>query len=382
MIPYSRQQVTKQESLIINKVLLSNYLTQGPMVPKFEKNIAKYCGSKFAVAVNSGTSALHISCLALNIKKNDIVWTSAISFVASANCAAYCGAKIEFLDIDINTFNISLDFLEKKLIIAKKNKKLPKAIVIVHLGGLPCDMQKINALKNIYKFKIIEDASHAIGSKIKKYKVGNCKFSDITVFSFHPVKTITSCEGGIATTNSEKIFNSLLLYREHGISRQTNNQFKNKRPKYYEQIKLGYNYRMNEIEATLGILQLKKLDKSVKYKNILAKRYDKALKNLPLGIQNIPKNYYSSYHLYIVLLKNDKINFRDNLLKHLIKKGIGCNIHYMPIYRHPYYKKKDLIKKFSSSELYYKNCISIPMYAGLTIQNQNKVIKILKENIK
>ncbi len=381
MIPYSRQLVTKEESLQINKVLLSKYLTQGPMVPKFEKGISQYCGSKFSVAVNSGTSALHIACLALKIKKNDIVWTSAISFVASANCGAYCGAKIEFLDIDLSTFNISVNFLEKKLITAKKRGGLPKAIILVHLGGLTCNMQDINRLKKKYKFKIIEDASHAIGSKFFNNKVGSCKFSDVTVFSFHPVKTITSCEGGIATTNSKKIYAYLKLFREHGISRQNKKKFKNKSPKYYEQVELGFNYRMNEVEGALGILQLKKLDKWVKYKNLLAKRYDHALKDLPLHFQRVPKNYYSSYHLYIILLKNNNKKDRDNLLKTLTNKGIGCNIHYMPIYRHPFYKKKDSIKNFPSSENYYKNCISIPMYAGLSIKNQDKVINILKKNI-
>ena len=378
MIPYSRQLITKKECSQINKILLSNYLTQGPMVPKFEKKISKYCGSKFTVAANSGTSALHIACLALNIGANDIVWTSAISFVASANCAAYCGAKVEFLDIDIKTFNISIDFFENKLKIAKKKNKLPKVIVLVHLGGLACDLKKINKLKKKYKFKIIEDASHAIGSTYYETKIGDCKYSDITVFSFHPVKTITSCEGGAATTNNKNIYNELLIYREHGIERQNQNKFKNKRPKYYNQIKLGYNYRMNDIEAALGLMQLKKINKWIKYKNFLANRYRLAFKELPLKYQIIPKNYYSSYHLYIILIESRKYS-RDQILKKLIKKGIGCNIHYMPIYKHNYYKKGFNNKKFTASETYYRNCISIPMYAGLTVKNQNKVIKLLKD---
>ena len=378
MIPYSRQLITKKECSQINKILLSNYLTQGPMVPKFEKKISKYCGSKFTVAANSGTSALHIACLALNIGANDIVWTSAISFVASANCAAYCGAKVEFLDIDIKTFNISIDFFENKLKIAKKKNKLPKAIILVHLGGLACDLKRINKLKKKYKFKIIEDASHAIGSTYHETKIGDCKYSDIAVFSFHAVKTITSGEGGAATTNNKKIYNKLLIYREHGIVRQNQSKFKNKRPKYYNQIRLGYNYRMNDVEATLGLMQLKKINKWIKYKNFLANRYQLAFKELPLKYQLIPKNYYSSYHLYIILIKSRKYS-RDQVLKKLIKKGIGCNIHYMPIYKHNYYKKKSNNNKFPVSEAYYRNCISIPIYAGLTVKKQNKVIKLLKD---
>ena len=378
MIPYSRQLITKKECAQINKILLSNYLTQGPMVPKFEKKISKYCGSKFTVAVNSGTSALHIACLALNIDVNDIVWTSAISFVASANCAAYCGAKVEFLDIDIKTFNISIDFFENKLKIAKKKNKLPKAIILVHLGGLACDLKRINKLRKKYKFKIIEDASHAIGSTYHETKIGDCKYSDIAVFSFHAVKTITTCEGGAATTNNKNIYNKLLIYREHGIVRQNQSKFKNKRPKYYNQIRLGYNYRMNDVEATLGLMQLKKINKWIKYKNFLANRYRLAFKELPLKYQLIPKNYYSSYHLYIILIKSRKYS-RDQVLKKLIKKGIGCNIHYMPIYKHNYYKKRSNNNKFPASEVYYRNCISIPIYAGLTVKKQNKVIKLLKD---
>ena len=253
MINYSKQTIDFKEISAVSKVLRSNYLTQGPLVEKFEKKISSYCKSKYAVAVNSATSGLHIACLSLGVKKNDIVWTSAISFVASANAAAYCGAQIEFLDISLNDYNLDIISLKKKLLEAKKKDKIPKAIIVVHFAGNPCQMDEIYLLKKKYKFKIIEDSSHALGAKYKNNVIGSCKYSDMCVFSFHPVKSITTAEGGMITTNNKKHYTDLMLYREHGINRV----FKKKklRPKYYEQIKLGYNYRMNEIEASIGIEQ-------------------------------------------------------------------------------------------------------------------------------
>ncbi len=377
MINYSKQLITKNDIKSVLKTLKSDFLTQGPTVGKFENNISKYCGSKYSVAVNSATSGLHIGCLALNLKKNDIVWTSAISFVASANCAAYCGAEVNFLDISLDNFNVDVNELEKKLIIAKKKKKLPKIIILVHFAGLPCDMKKIYNLKKKFKFKIIEDASHALGSRYYNTKIGDCTYSDICVFSFHPVKPITTIEGGVVTTNNKNVYKNLQIFREHGIIRHKN---KNMRPKYYEQIKLGYNYRMNDVQAALGIEQLKKLDQFNKLRSNLFQRYEKLLTNQQIIKPKIFKDYISSNHLYIILLKKNKINFRDKILKQLINKGIGCNIHYMPIYKHSFYFKKNF-KKLKNSEIYYKNCISIPLHQSLKISEQNKIIKAINELI-
>tara|TARA_B110000305_G_C19456039_1_gene650993 strand:- start:2814 stop:3959 length:1146 start_codon:yes stop_codon:yes gene_type:complete len=381
MIPYSTQLIDSLDIKAVNKVLKSSFLTQGPIVKKFEAKIENYTNSKFATSTNSATSALHIACMALDLSRNDTLWTSSISFVASANCGIYCGAKVDFLDIDIETFNIDTLKLEKKLIKAKKNKKLPKVIVLVHMGGLPCEMEKIKRLSIKYAFKIIEDASHAIGSKYIKSKIGDCKYSDLTVFSFHPVKNITTCEGGMVTTNNKIIDKKLKLFREHGIQRD----FKlKKRTKDYDQVLLGYNYRMNEVQAALGIEQLKKLNKWIKYKNFLAKRYRDKLKNLPISFQKIKKNITSSYHLFIIMIRSDyKKHDRDLIFEKLIKSKIGINIHYKPIYRHSYYSKfKFNINNFKSSEYYYANCISIPMYSALSVSNQDFVIKRLKELLK
>jgi len=378
MINYSRQLISKDDINSVVKVLNSDFLTQGQKVLQFENNISKYCNSKHAVSVNSATSGLHISCLALGLKKNDIVWTSAISFVASANCAVYCGAKVDFLDISINDFNIDIELLEKKLKLAKKNNQLPKIIIVVHFAGLPCDMKKIYKLKKKYKFKIIEDASHALGSTYFNNKIGNCKYSELCVFSFHPVKPITTGEGGIVTTNNKQLKTKLNLFREHGIKRINS---KKMRPKYYEQIILGFNYRMNELQAALGIQQLKKLNSFNSIRKKLFDRYNQKLKNDKIIKPKKFANFYSANHLYIIMLRSNNIKKRDEILKKLITKKIGCNVHYMPIYRHPFYKKKKYVE-LKNSELFYKNCISIPLHQSLKYSSQDKVIKLLNKIIK
>ena len=378
MINYSRQLITKEDVRSVVKVLNSDYLTQGPNILKFENNISKYCNSKYAVSVNSATSGLHISCLALGLKKDDIVWTSAISFVASANCAVYCGANVEFLDISLNSFNIDVELLKNKLELAKKKNKLPKIIILVHFAGLPCDMKKIYKLKKKYKFKIIEDASHALGARYYNNKVGDCKFSELCVFSFHPVKPITTGEGGIITTNDKKLNFKLKLFREHGIMRINS---KKVRPKYYEQVSLGFNYRMNDIQAALGIQQLKKLNSYNNIRRKLFNRYDRKLKNIKIIKPKSFINYQSTNHLYIIMLLENNIKVRDNILRKLIVNNIGCNIHYMPIYKHPYYKKKKY-SKLKNSELFYKNCISIPLHQSLKDSEQDKVITVLNKLIK
>ena len=369
IIPYSRQKIDRTDINEVVKVLKSNFLTQGEEVPKFEKKVRAKVGAKFSVAVNSATSALHIACMSLNIKKGDIVWTSANSFVASINCANYLNAKIDFVDIDLETYNLSINSLEKKLKKAKQSKKLPKVLILVHFAGLPCDLKKIWMLSKKYNFKIIEDASHAIGSKYRGDYIGNCRYSDIAIFSFHPVKIITSGEGGMCLTNSKKIYKDLLLYRSHGITKDKQ-QFQIKRNKnnewYYEQQKIGYNYRLSDIHASLGRSQLEKLDKFIKIRNQIARKYKILLKDLPLILPKDNKLSLSSYHLYVVRtqVSSDK-KLHKKLFDFLRIKKIWCNLHYIPIYNHPYYKNKFNKKNFINSEIYYNSAISIPIFPGL-----------------
>lgn len=376
MINYSKQSIDSKEIRAVSKVLKSDYLTQGPLVKKFEKKISDYCNSKHAIAVNSATSGLHIACMSLGVKKNDIVWTSAISFVATANAPVYCNADIDFLDISLDDFNIDIHSLEKKLITAKRKNKLPKVIIVVHFAGNPCKMKQIYSLKKKYKFKIIEDASHTLGAKYMNKPIGSCNFSDMCVFSFHPVKSITTAEGGVVTTNNKKLFNYLKLYREHGINRDFIN--KKVRPKYYEQIVLGYNYRMNDLQAAIGIEQLKKLDSFISKRFKIYNLYKSKLKNNIFKYPNISRDSNSSHHLFVITLKKDIRKLRDNLFSKLLKKGIGVNIHYMPIYKHPFYKNY-VKKNFSlkNAETYYNTCISIPIFPTLSKNQQRVVVKAI-----
>lgn len=378
IIPYSCQYIDKKDIKSVTKVLQSNFLTQGPLVKKFENSIKKYVGSKYCISANSATSALHIACLAIGISKNDWVWTSANSFVASANCAAYCGANVDFVDID-DDMNISIDSLEKKLKSTPKVKR-PKLLVVVHFAGNPCKMKEIKKICNYYKIKIIEDASHAFGSIYKGNKIGNCKFSDICVFSFHPVKPFTSGEGGMATTNNKKYFYNMQLYANHGI------QKKSKYKKwYYEQKVLGYNYRLSEIHSALGLSQILKVDKFIKKRNLIASRYDKSFKNLPLQLPKINTDCRSSYHLYVIRIdyKNLKKGVTYNtIFNEFLKYKININLHYLPIFSHPYYKNKIKYKNLNKSILYSKSAYSIPVYYMMSYKQQNKVIKVIKNIIK
>ena len=360
MINYSKQSIDKEDINQVIKILKSDYLTTGPIVPKFEKKICEITNSKFSVSVNSGTSALHISCMALGLKKNDIVWTSPNSFVASANCALYCGAKVDFVDIG-EDLNIDTNLLEAKLKIAKKKKKLPKILIPVHFSGQSCDMKKIKKLSLTYNFRIIEDASHALGGKYFNQPVGNCKYSDITVFSTHPVKIITTIEGGIATTNDPNLYTKLLALRNHGILRKkyTKNSLKKVRS-HFDQILLGYNYRMSDVQAGLGISQLKKIKRFVSLRQHIRKIYDQKLKFEEISIPKLNQNVFSTYHLYVIRVKNNK---RDKLLKVLKKNKIFSTIHYIPIHYHPYYQKLGFNKgDFPQVEKYYQECISLPIY--------------------
>ena len=381
MIPYGRQNITKEDIDAVVEVLKSDFLTQGPQVPFFEKEVSKYCDAKHAIAVNSATSALHIACLSLNLTNKDWIWTSPITFLASANCGLYCGAKIDFIDIDPKTYNICIDALKKKLMSAKKLGMLPKIIIPVHLAGQSCDMKSIHKLSKKFGFKIIEDASHAIGGQYLNRPIGNCKYSDITVFSFHPVKIITSGEGGMALTNNKKIANDMYLYRSHGATRDPS-QMKRKPDGdwYYQQIKLGFNYRMTDIQAALGLSQFKKLNANVKRRHELAHRYNLLLKDLPIKLPYQNGNSYSSFHLYIIRLIDRSKTEHKHFFSDLRKKGIGVNLHYIPLYRQPYFKyNKSKYNNFPESEAYYSEAISIPLYSSMTKKDQNIVIKAIKE---
>ena len=382
-IPYGRQDISEKDIKTVVDVLRSDYVTQGPMIQKFERRVANYCGVKYAYACNSATSALHVACLALGVGRGDIVWTSPISFVASSNCALYCNADVDFVDIDPITYNISPIALEEKLIKAKSNGKLPKVVIPVHLSGQSCDMKKIRELSKQYNFKIIEDASHAIGSTYKGKPVGNCDFSDIAVFSFHPVKIITTCEGGMCLTNDPNLSNLLGRYRSHGITRQPLEMSKTPDgPWYYEQLNLGFNYRMNDVQAALGLSQMDRLDEFISKRRLIAQRYDELLSNSIVQTPRQNKDSESSWHLYIIRLKkNSKITHKQ-LFEQFRAAGILVNIHYIPIYRQPYYSSLGFSPEgFQEAELYYKEAISIPIFPTLSIEEQNKVVSIIKQPI-
>tara|TARA_B110000259_G_C14028785_1_gene405803 strand:+ start:3261 stop:4424 length:1164 start_codon:yes stop_codon:yes gene_type:complete len=378
MIPYGKHKIDSIDIKSVERSLKSQFITQGPLVKKFEKDLRNKVKSKYSIVVNSATSALHISCLALEINKSKIVWTVPNTFVSSANAALFCGAKIDFVDIDERTFNISLKLLQKKLEKSKKEKKLPSLLIIVHLGGNPTLSKEISKLSKTYKFKIIEDASHSLGASYYGKKVGCSSWSDITVFSFHPVKMITAAEGGAAMTNNKKIYKKLSLFSNHGITKNKKEFiFKNKKPNYYEQQVLGFNYRMNELQAALGISQLKKLDKFFKERNLIANYYKKKLIHPQLNFQEIDKNCLCSYHLFIIKItgKNKK-KIRNEILFSLKRKKIYVGIHYHPVHLHPYYKKMGFsIGNYPKSEEYSNTAMSLPIYPGLKTNNLNIVIK-------
>jgi|TARA_B110000046_G_C13004738_1_gene403849 UDP-4-amino-4,6-dideoxy-N-acetyl-beta-L-altrosamine transaminase len=381
VIPYSRQYVNNKDISAVIKVLKSDFLTKGPVVKKFEKTICKNFSSKFAVSSNSGSSSLQLACLALGLEKNDLVWTVPVTYAASANCAINCGAKVDFVDICPDTFNLSIDKLKQKLAIAKKIKKLPKIIIPVHLAGLPYEQKKLWELSKKYKFKIIEDASHAIGAKHYNQKVGNCKWSHITVFSFHPVKIITTSEGGASLTNNKKYYQKMLQFRENGIIFDKKQFFKKKEyAGYYEQVSSGFNFRMNELSAALGVSQLKNLNKFVKKRNQIAKRYIKELKNLPIKFQKIDNYNYSSYHLMIINfdMKKTKLIYKE-IFNKFRKKNIFVNLHYKPLHLNPFFKEMGFKKnQFLVSENYAKSSLSIPIYFDLKEIEFQKVIKVIK----
>jgi len=379
MIPYGKQNINQADIDSVVDVLKSDFLTQGPQVPLFEGKVAKYCGAKHGVAVNSATSALHIACLALDLGRGDYLWTSPNSFVASANCGLYCGAQVDFVDIDPLTYNLSSLELEKKLIQAKKENKLPKIVIPVHFAGQSCDMRKIHSLSKKYDFKIVEDASHAIGGKYLDRPIGGCQYSDITVFSFHPVKIITTAEGGLATTNSAKLAEKMQLFRSHGVTRDAKLMTKETEGDwYYQQVELGFNYRMTELQAALGVTQMDRLDEFVTARHNLQERYDLLLDS------SIIKPYqdqdsYSALHLYPIQINLEGTNkSRQNIFSELRKNDIGVNVHYIPIHTQPYYQKFGYQKgDFPNAEKFYSRSLSLPLYFDMTYEQQDFVLKVL-----
>lgn len=384
MIPYGRQDISEEDIAAVTEVLRSDYLTQGPAVPRFEQRIADYCGAHFAVSVNSATSALHLACLALDMGPGDILWTTPITFVASANCALYCGASVDFVDIDQDTFNISVSALREKLQRAETNGTLPKALVAVHLCGLSCDMLAIAELAERYAFSVIEDASHAIGGRYRDDPIGSCKYSDITVFSFHPVKIITTGEGGVAITNSSDLAGKLDLLRSHGITRDPSQMTQEPHGEwYYQQIALGFNYRMTDIQAALGHSQLSRADDFVARRQALAQRYGQLLEGSPVRIQHQPTDCYSAYHLYVIRLNLEAIRCNHKeVFSNMRAAGIGVNLHYIPVYQHPYYQQLGAnYKPLPSAESYYREAISLPLFPGLTDSEQDYVVDALTRSM-
>jgi UDP-4-amino-4,6-dideoxy-N-acetyl-beta-L-altrosamine transaminase len=365
-------------------VLQSDYLTQGPMVPKFEQTVARYCGTRHALAVNSATSALHVACLALGLGQGDWLWTSPITFVASANCGLYCGAQVDFVDIDPRTYNMCPLALERKLIEADKYGRLPKVVVPVHLCGQPCNMQAIHALAQRYGFKVIEDASHAIGGKYQGHPVGNCRYSDITVFSFHPVKIITTAEGGMALTNDAELAHRIALLRSHGITRDPARMtHEPDGPWYYQQIELGFNYRMTDLQAALGVSQMERLDPYVARRHQLARRYDELLAKLPVTTPWQHPDSYSGLHLYVIRLQLDKISCNHlEVFDSLREQGVGVNLHYIPVHTQPYYQHLGFkAGDFPEAASYYTQAISLPMYATMDDAQLDLVVSSLGKAI-
>jgi UDP-4-amino-4,6-dideoxy-N-acetyl-beta-L-altrosamine transaminase len=380
-IPYGRQNINQADIDAIVDVLRSDWLTQGPAIERFEAMVAEYCGVRYAVAVSSATAALHIACLALGLKEGDRLWTSPNTFVASANCGRYCGATVDFVDINQKTYNLDAAALETKLKNAQTKNCLPSVVVPVHFAGQSCDMSKIAQLSEKYGFRIIEDASHAIGAYYQDSPIGCCTLSDMAVFSFHPVKIITTGEGGMVLTNREDLYERLIRLRSHGITRNsTLMRGESHGDWYYEQLELGFNYRMTDIQAALGCSQMNRLDEFVTHRQYLAHRYQELLQDLPLELPWLHTDSQSSWHLYVVRLHLGKINkTHRQVFAELREDGIGVNLHYIPVHIQPYYQKLGFQwGDFPQAEAYYREAISLPLYFGLTLRDQERIVASLK----
>lgn len=380
MIPYGRQDITQADIDAVVAVLQSDFLTQGPMVPRFEQRVAEHVGAAHALAMNSATSALHVACMALDLGPGDRLWTTPITFVASANCALYCGAEVDFVDIDPRTYNLCPKALERKLEQAEREGRLPKVVVPVHLCGQPCDMQAIHMLSKRYGFRVIEDASHAIGGKYRGEFIGSCRYSDITIFSFHPVKIITTAEGGMALTNDDSLAERMALLRSHGITREPAKMtHESDGPWYYQQIELGFNYRMTELQAALGVTQMERLDSYVARRHELARRYDQLLADLPVVTPWQHPDSYSGLHLYVIRLRLEVLNISHRqVFEALRERGVGVNLHYIPVHTQPYYQKMGFAQgDFPEAERYYAEAISLPMFQGMTDAQQDEVVACL-----
>ena len=383
MIPYGRQNINQADVEAVIKTLKSDFLTQGPAIPKFEAALAARVSANHAFAVNSATSALHIAVAALDLGPGDVLWTSPITFVASANCARYCGADVDFVDVDPETFNMSASALEEKLLRADKNGCLPKVIVPVHMCGQSPDMKRIFELSQRFGVRIVEDASHAVGAQYDGAPVGSCKYSDIAVFSFHPVKIITSGEGGVALTNDPSLATRLNMLRSHGITRDERLMTgKADGAWYYQQLALGWNYRMTDIQATLAHSQLTRLNDFVARRNHLARRYDDLLKGTSWVLPGRDPLAYSSFHLYVVRLPEADTNRHRRIFEQLRADGIGVNVHYIPVHLQPYYADLGFRPgDFPNAEEYYQRAISIPLFPDLTEVEQDQVVTALKAAI-
>jgi UDP-4-amino-4,6-dideoxy-N-acetyl-beta-L-altrosamine transaminase len=386
MIPYARQDICDEDIQSVVDVLKSDFLTQGPVINAFEDALSEYAGARYSVCVNSATSALHLSCLALGLGPGDILWTSAITYVASANCAFYCGAQVDLIDIELQSFNLSVSDLERKLIDAKKKNRLPKILVAVHMAGQPCDMEAIRKLTNEYGVAVIEDASHAIGASYGAKKVGSCQYSDITVFSFHPVKIITAGEGGAALTNDETLAKKIELLRSHGVTRDPDLMAKSSDgPWYYEQIALGMNYRMTDIHAALGNSQLKRIDGFVERRNQISSCYSEAFHSLGVKTPKLNERCQSAWHIYIARLELDALKLnRFDFFNKMKDSGLGVNVHYIPLYRQPYIKDhmEFQLSNYPNAEQYYAEAITLPLYPSMSDAEIDTVISIVSGVLK
>jgi UDP-4-amino-4,6-dideoxy-N-acetyl-beta-L-altrosamine transaminase len=380
VIPYGRQHIEEDDIRAVVEVLKSDWLTQGPVIEEFERAVAAYCGAQYAVAVSSGTAALHLACLAAGLGPGDLLWTSPNTFVASANSALYCGARVDFVDINPRTYNIDVTALTEKLETAARQDRLPKVVIPVHFAGQSCEMAAIRELADKYRFTIIEDACHAIGGRYRGTKVGSCAFSEMTVFSFHPVKTITTGEGGMILTNRKDLYEKLLRLRTHGITRDPGlMEGETHGPWYYQQIELGFNYRITDIQAALGLAQLQKIEKFLQRRRYLAERYNKELKDLPVILPYQHPETESAWHLYVIRVEATR---RREIFGRLREEGILVNVHYIPVHTQPYYRRLGFRPgDFPEAERYYNEAITLPLFYGLRDEEQQRVTGLVRRAV-